>query len=790
MLTAFWLAVRRPIVAHDSMLVHASWGLPLVLFVLLVAACLLRPPREAARWGAGAALAWSVGFAGLWLARGTIRLSVPWIPATGSNLAWSLDVLSAPLVVFVGACAFVVLLFSEPYMRHHLHERGVAETELRRFVLLMLTFMGAMTAVFLAYDLLLLFAALELTTLLSFLLIQFDRDTEARRSATVALVVTAGSSLVFLVGVVLVALETDSTAIGTLGPEFAKGSPVAAACLAFGVLAKSAQVPLHFWLPRAMVAPTPVSAYLHSAALVAAGLFVLLRVHPILVGAPVVLSALALVGAVSILVGGALALVSDELKSILAYSTIAQYGYAVVMVGLGGDAGLLGAITFIMAHGICKCALFLTAGVIQVQLGETRLSKLGGMAREAPLLATVSAVAALGLAGLPGTIGFFKDEMFFSASHRNGWLWTSISVFAVAMTLCYVARFWAGIFLGSSERSSPPERFLFVAPIGLLALATLGFGVFPASLHAVGSPAAKELHRAGLGREGTFDAELAYHFGSNPETWLALGALAAAVLLWSMRRFCHPLLRVVVDGVGRSLGPERIAQALARSVAGISDSMRSRELVDLRGRVAVVAIVMSGLVLGAVFLPHDTRLQGVDSLPLSSEPLALGAIGSLLLAAVSAVAASFVRDHLALVLVVSFSGFGVALAFAFLGAPDVSLVVVVIETIMTLILVAVLGRCRPEVLSRARDRSSGGLTSWGVGLGSGVVATIFVYAVLSNESGADRVPPWTRFAEQAHAEDVVTAILTDFRGLDTAVELTVFAVAMVGALSLPRGVKP
>src|SRR5690606_8678417 len=226
-----------------------------------------------------------------------------------------------------------------------------------RFAALMLAFALSMVLLALARDLLVLFAALELTAIASFLLIGFERDDpSARRAAMLALVVTMGSSLAFLAGALLVSMATGTTQLDALLRSERRGAvgTAALACLVFGSIAKSAQVPLHFWLPRAMVAPTPVSAYLHSAALVAAGVFVLMRLRPLLALEPAVIDALAWIGAASIAIGAAMALVADELKRILAYSTIAQLGHAMAMLGLGGDEGAAGAPFFLLAHGLPK----------------------------------------------------------------------------------------------------------------------------------------------------------------------------------------------------------------------------------------------------------------------------------------------------------------------------------------------------------------------------------------------------------------------------------------------------
>ena len=276
-----------------------------------------------------------------------------------------------------------------------------------------------------ARDLVLLFVFFDLTAVASYFLIGFDRERrEARGAALMALLVTGVSAVALLLGAVLL-----YDAYGTFSlPELferARGdttTTVACALIAVAALAKSAQVPLHFWLPRAMAAPTPVSAYLHSAAMVAAGVLVLGRVHPLLALDRTVLDGLLVVGLASIAVGGVLALAQDELKQILAHSTISQYGYVVALYGIGGAAGAGAAALYVLAHAIAKSALFMTAGAVTEATGESRLSHLGGLARRMPVLAAASGVAAATLAALPLTLGFFKDELFFGAARDRGTL--------------------------------------------------------------------------------------------------------------------------------------------------------------------------------------------------------------------------------------------------------------------------------------------------------------------------------------------------------------------------------
>ena len=227
--------------------------------------------------------------------------------------------------------------------------------------------------------------------------------------------------------------------------------------IAIAALAKSAQVPLHFWLPRAMEAPTPVSAYLHSAAMVAAGVLVLGRVHPLLAVDPLVLDGLVVVGFASILVGGVLALGQDELKQILAHSTISQYGYVVVLYGLGGAAGAAAAAFYVVAHAIAKSALFMTAGAVTEATGESRLSHLGGLARSMPALAIASGIAVGDARRRATDHRLLQGRAVLHRRHRSRWACPDLAVAAAALTVAYIGRFWLGLFTGPRRTASDPH---------------------------------------------------------------------------------------------------------------------------------------------------------------------------------------------------------------------------------------------------------------------------------------------------------------------------------------------
>ena len=461
-----------------------------------------------------------------WLSGGG-SVDIAWAPTLGLRLDLAFDGLGALYGLLATGIGAAVFAYGAAYIPLHLAHDGRPEREAWRFWPWMVLFMAAMVGLACARDLVLLFVFFDLTAVASYFLIGFDRERrEARGAALMALLVTGVSAVALLIGAVLLHAEYGTFELPVLfeRAEANTTTAIAAALIAVAALAKSAQVPLHFWLPRAMAAPTPVSAYLHSAAMVAAGVLVLGRVHPLLALEETVLDGLLVVGLVSIAIGGVLALAQDTLKQILAHSTISQYGYVVALYGIGGSTGAGAAAFYVIAHAIAKSALFMTAGAVTEATGETRMSRLGGLARELPLLAVASGIAAATLAALPLTIGFFKDELFFAAAIEDGTLMQILAVLAAALTFAYIGRFWLGLFTGPRRTGARPIPVLLVAPVVLLAALAVVGGIVVGPFAELASDAATVTYGAPV------EVHPAYHLdtrGGEPDGGRSVGARRA-----------------------------------------------------------------------------------------------------------------------------------------------------------------------------------------------------------------------------------------------------------------------
>ncbi|HEU0116003.1 MAG TPA: proton-conducting transporter membrane subunit, partial [Thermomicrobiales bacterium] len=585
-----------------------AWLEPLPILLLLaalaapatLAAGRARPRFAAPAAQTSAALALT---AVLWnIAAGGGRIDLPWLPSWGATLSFTFDGNAALYTLLASGIGFAVFVYAGRYLPRHLHHGHRPAAESTPFFALLALFMGAMIGLATARDLLLLFIFWDLTAVASYGLIGFDHTAAARRGSLMALLVTVTSALLLLVGALMVGATYGTFDIAALSLRARPSATlsVAVALMAIAGLAKSAQIPFHFWLPRAMAAPTPVSAYLHSAAMVAAGVFLLGRLYPLIDRAPDVQRALVVVGVASMLTGGALALVKRELKAILAYSTIGQYGYVVVMLGLGGAAGVGGAALYVIAHAIAKSALFLTAGAVTEATGRRSLDDLGGLARPLPALAIGSGLAAAALAALPLTLGFFKDEFFFDAAHHDGPAMAAIAVIGASLTFAYMARFWGRLFLGRLQRPAAVLPTAMVAPIGALgALAVVG-GVFPAPFAALANAAGT------VSLQTTVDLHPTYHFAATPSNLMAIAAwvlgagLVTALPLWRV-------LPEALSAIGERIGPERWYWTALRSLDRVSDWMHALEVRDLRSRVAAVLVPAGVLVAAAVLATPSDR---------------------------------------------------------------------------------------------------------------------------------------------------------------------------------------
>lgn len=760
-----------------------AWAIPLVLLTGLVAPLVHRGLRARSSAvlalvpaGVAAAAAW----AQVRVAGGAVDVfRAPWVPGLGIDWAFRVDGLSNLLVLLVAGVGTLVVLHAGAYLRGH--------PRLGRFHAFLFVFMGAMLGVVTADDLFLLFVFWELTTVSSFLLIGFEPEREgARRAAVQSLLVTGAGGLALLAGLAWLASVAGTSAISELAGQ---GDAVRAhphypwilALLLLGAFTKSAQVPFHFWLPAAMQAPTPVSAYLHSSTMVKAGVFLLARLSPTLGGTGLWLVAVGGVGALTMVTGAVLALGQDDLKRLLAASTVSVLGMLTMLLGLGTPVAARAFAVTLLAHALYKGTLFLVAGNVDHAAGTRSLARLGGLGRAMPWTAAAGAVAAVSMAGAPPLFGFLAKETAYEAAlEAPAWapLFGAATVAAGVCLVFAAARVGLAPFVGPPrEVPGRPHDPSFAMRLGPTVLAAAGLAagllIGPAERALVAPAAAAVLQEwAPTG--------LALWHGFTPILALSVLTVGAGAVLYRAR--ARVLAAAAALRGAARWGP---ARAWDRGWDGLLAlaGRQTRALQNGSLRRYLTVTLATGLAAALLGLAAGGGVGAPPAGP-GAPPLALAA-GLLVVGGSTLV----LRAPTPFVAVAGLGavGFGVALVFLLYSAPDLALTQLVVEVLTVVLLIFVLRRLpRTGAPRRAPGAALAALLA--VAGGATMAALTLVAARVQ------LAPPVSGFFEEgsvplAHGRNVVNVILVDFRALDTLGEITVLAVAALGVLALlaPRG---
>ena len=754
-------------------------------FVLALVVALARGlPRGATAWLAG--LAPLLGLVVLaWLTPSVmqgwnLRAEHAWLPQIGLDFTLRLDGLAwmfAGLVLAIGALVVI-------YARYYLSEQDSAP----RFFASLLLFMGSMLGVVLAGNLLLLVVFWELTSISSFLLIGFwSHRQDAREGARMALAITGAGGLALLGGVLLIGRIVGSYDLDVVlaSGDLIRGSalyPWALALVLAGVFTKSAQFPLHFWLPHAMAAPTPVSAYLHSATMVKAGVFLLARLHPALAGTDLFFYVVTSIGALTLLVGAWYAIFQHDLKGLLAYSTISHLGLITLLFGLSTPMAVVAGVFHILNHATFKASLFMAAGIIDHETGTRDMRRLGNLRRSMPWTSALAIIASLAMAGIPLLNGFLSKEMFFAeaidiAGHRA--MRDAIAVAALLYGIfgvAYSLRFVYETFFGEGPRaldSTPhePPRWMKI-PVEVLVVLCVAVGMFPAWTIA---PVLKAAAGAILG-PAMPEYSLAVWHGINTPLLMSLAGIAGGVALYFGLRRLFDLHAMVRRSLGRHLfrwNMDALYALAGRFTARVANGSLQRSLLYL---------VLAALVAGAwPFLSG-----GAASLPWRApQPMPLlGWLLWLVLVACTVWTIRLYRQRLLSVVVLGGAGLMVSLAFVFLSAPDLALTQLMVEMVSLVLLLLGLhylpARSPPERTPRRRVRDI--VVALAAGLGTGLLA----YQMMTRPVGTISGELLARSLPEAYGSNVVNVILVDFRGFDTFGEITVFGIAALIVHALLR----
>ncbi|MFN7155346.1 MAG: monovalent cation/H+ antiporter subunit A [Acidovorax sp.] len=730
---------------------------------------------------------------------GVLRQEITWLPALGLNLIIRMDGFAWMFCMLVLGVGSLVVLYARYYMS--------AADPVPRFFAFFLAFMGAMAGVVLSGNIIQIAFFWELTSLFSFLLIGYwHHRKDARRGARMALTVTGTGGLAMLAGMLVLGHIVGSY---DLDHVLAAGALIQAhplyltalVLILLGALTKSAQFPFHFWLPNAMAAPTPVSAYLHSATMVKAGVFLMARLWPALAGTEEWFWLVGGAGLCTLLVGGYAAMFQNDLKGLLAYSTISHLGLITLLLGLNSPLAAVAAVFHIMNHATFKASLFMAVGIVDHESGTRDIRRLSGLRRMMPITSTLAMVASAAMAGVPLLNGFLSKEMFFAetvyvnTTPMLEWLLPVAATVAGMFSVAYSLRFTVDVFWGPPATDLPrpphePPHWMRV-PVELLVLACLVVGTLPA--WSVGAYLAAAARPVVGGDLPTYS--LAVWHGFNTPFVMSLVALGGGIALYAALR--RHRARGVLDAppLMQHISGQRLFEGVLAAVSLAGRSGR-RMLGTGRLQWQMLWLISAALVAGVLplwsrGLPIGDRAQ----LPLSPAFALIWLLG-----AVCAVAAAWQAKYhrLAALTLLGGSGLCVCLTFLWFSAPDLALTQIVVEIVTTILIllglrwlprrdeslrVPTLAEAQRTQLRRYRDMTLALVTGAGMALLS--------FAMMSRPFPDSTS---TFFLENAltggGGTNVVNVMLVDFRGFDTFGEIVVLGVVALTVYALLRRFRP
>lgn len=731
----------------------------------------------------------AIGLSLLWRLSGDVFAgevliqSWPWLSQIGLNLSFRLDGLGFLFALLIQGIGLLVILYARYYLSKN--------DPMGRFFAYLLLFMSAMLGVVLSENLLLLMFFWEMTSLSSFLLIGYwSHSTDARKGARMALAVTGGGGLALLAGVLLLGHIVGSyelSAVLAAGDLIRAHSlyPVVLVLVLLGVFTKSAQFPFHFWLPHAMAAPTPVSAYLHSATMVKAGVFLLARMYPALSDTDLWFFLVSITGMITLLLGAFTALFKHDLKGLLAYSTISHLGLITLLFGLDSKLAAVAGVFHIINHATFKASLFMAAGIIDHETGTRDMRRINGLWRFMPHTATLAMVAASAMAGVPLLNGFLSKEMFFTETLQQtqfgnfSWVIPLVATLAGVFSVAYSLRFIHDVFFNGKPYNLPkypphePPRYMKV-PVEILVALCLLVGLVPAftvaGLLAVAASAT-------VGGDLP-DYSLAVWHGLNLPLIMSVVALVGGVLVYAGRRRLFDWYEGLPEFDGK-LVFEAIVQGIARRAGQFTLLLENSSLQRYLAWMLTAALITSGF-----WLLRLPQLRGQMALsPIDGVTL----VGALMLMAAALATVYWHRHRLVALIMLSVVGLFVALAFARFSAPDLALTQLSVEVVTIVLLMLALfflPRRTPAESSRLRQ-----FRDLGLALLAGLLVTGLAIAVLTRPYETIASFFLANSVSGGGGTNVVNVILVDFRGFDTLGEVTVLAIAGIAIYALIDGLR-
>ncbi len=700
-----------------------------------------------------------------------------WIPSVGLILSMRLDGLALMFSLLILGIGLLIIF----YARYYLSEKEAVG----RFYAYLILFMTAMLSIVLSNNVLQMWMAWEMTSISSFLLISFwSAKSGSRKGARMALTVTGAGGLALLAGLLIIGDIVGSyelsviLASGDLIREHAL-YPIALVLVLLGAFTKSAQFPFHFWLPHAMAAPTPVSAYLHSATMVKAGIFLLARMYPVLAGTDMWFLIVSLTGLATLLLGAYVALFKHDLKGLLAYSTVSHLGLITLLLGLDTQLAAVAALFHIMNHAVFKASLFMAAGIIDHESGSRDMRKLNGLWKYMPYTATLAMVAAASMAGVPLFNGFLSKEMFLAETLDStalgflSWIIPVLATLAGVFAVAYSMRFIHDVFFNGEPRDLPktphePPRYMKL-PIEILVVLCIAVGIFP---NVMIDWLLKSASLAVLARELPYYSLSIWH-GFNLPLLMSVIAIVGGLIVYAYRSHLYRF-QAQFQEADEKLVFEGAVQRVIRWATTLDNAVSNGSLQRYAAILLIFTIVITAIPL--IYLnsaPGNAPNQAISGVEITAAViLCLSAIGTVI----------YHRKRMLSLITLSVVGLIVSVAFARFSAPDLALTQLAVEVVTVILLMLAL-YFLPQ---KTATESSPGRVARDIGIAAGVaglVATIN-YAFITHP--VDTISDF--FLENSKTggggTNAVNVILVDFRGMDTLGEILVLGIAALGIFKL------
>ncbi len=703
-------------------------------------------------------------------------VNLEWIPRLGVELAFRLDGLSLLFGLLISGIGILVVLYSYGYFKVHKSHA--------RLQWLLLAFMLAMLGLVTADNIILLFVFWELTTITSFLLVGFDHENaKARRSALQALLITGGGGLALLVGLIMLGQASGSYLLSEIiaaGPGITEHAqyPVILTLILLGAFTKSAQFPFHFWLPNAMAAPSPVSAYLHSATMVKAGIYLMMRLQPSLGGTEAWFYTLSIAGAITAVWSSLMALRQSDMKLMLAWTTVMALGILTLFLASDLRIAALAAVTFMLVHAFYKCALFLAVGNVDKSTGTREIDELGSLIRHMPITCVAASLAALSMAGFPPFLGFIGKELKYEgalAIADEPWIIVIAAVAANAMMVGIALTFVFRVFLGGKSAITRTPREVSVLMWGgpvLLAVAGLVTGIFPDLIaKSLLEPAIAEI----LSQRS--DVYLSLWHGVNIPLILSIITVTLGALIFFKFTAVSQYINNTVAKL--PMAGDSAYESIMVRTQSLAQALTNRLQTGSLSHYLTIVFSVFVVAVAGTMLANSVRVDLGSVTPVG--PL-VGFIVVLMMAAAIVVALS--KSRLLSICALGIVGSGVAVLFLVFGAIDVAITQLMVETLFVVLIATVLVRL-PRFPGEQHPGKAGGFRDASIAIAAGVVMTIITLGV----SLAPLDLTVTQFFEEnsltkAYGRNIVNVILVDFRALDTLGEVAVVATAAMAVIAL------